>query len=110
MGVGQIRTGREYENSRMPHDLEGIREYYKERGYSEPLLEMPEDGVVASFVKPTGQSRHHVRVIVPSDSDASYKIDSHIDKHDPSQDPVGHITADILGSPKHTVKYVTKAD
>ena len=109
MGVGQISTGREHQYSRMPNNLEGIRNYYKERGYSETLIEMPEDGVVASFVKPTGQSRQHVRVIDGSDS-STYKIDSHVDKHDPLQDPVGHITSDILGSPKHTVTYITKAD
>lgn len=109
MGVGPARTGREYEYSRMPHDLAGIRNYYQERGYSETVLEMPEEGVVASFAKPTGQSRRHVRVKVTADS-KTYKIDSHVDKHDPSQDPIGHITTDILGSPKHSITYVEKAD
>ena len=38
----------------MPDNLEGIRNYYKERGYSETLIEMPEDGVVASWLNLTG--------------------------------------------------------
>lgn len=111
LGVGRGATGREYEYSRMPNNLEGIRGYYLERGYFESPIEMKEEGQVASFAKPipgeTGQSRHHVRIM---EKTKSYKVDSHVDNYDPEQNPIGHLTADVLGSPKHNVVRVKKND
>lgn len=111
LGVGHVATGREYEYSKLPSSLEGIRGYYLERGYAEDPVESKEEGQVASFAKPipgeTGQSRHHVRII---EKPKSYAIDSHVDKYDPEQNPVGHLTNDVLGSPKHTIIRVRKTD
>jgi len=111
MGVGRTETGRVYRYSRPPGNLEGIRRYYSERGYSEgPLLETKEEGQVTSFVKPipgeTGQSRHHVRII---ETRRSYVIDSHVDNYDPEKNQLGHLT-DILDPPKHRRIRVRKAD
>lgn len=107
-----MTTGRLHDYSRLPSNLEGIREYYSERGYTENPLEKKEEGQVASFAKPisgeTGQSRIHIRVI---EKTKSYKIDSHVDKYDPEQNPIGHLTSDILGSePQHSVKTIRKVD
>jgi hypothetical protein len=111
MGVGQTYTGREYEQRRPPGNLEGIRKYYSERGYSEgPFLEAKEERQVTSFAKPipgeNRQSRLHVRVI---ETQRSYIIDSHVDKYDPEKEQLGHII-DILDPPKHQRIRVTKTD
>jgi hypothetical protein len=101
LGIGSTTTGRTYEYPRSPPgDLEGIRRYYSERGYSQdPLLELKEEGQVASFVKPiageTGEERHHVRVLKGR---KYYTIDEHVDPHDPGKNPVGHFV-DITGPP-----------
>ncbi len=111
MGVSQTMTGREYEHSKIPGNLEGIHSYYKERGYTEGPLEMKEEGQVASFAKPmpgeTGQSRNHVRII---EKNKTYLVDSHVDKYAPEQNPIGHFTNDVLGSPKHRIVKVKKTD
>lgn len=110
LGVGVTSTGRGYEYQRPPGELEGIRDYYLERGYSESPMEMREEGQVASFAKPipgeTGQARHHVRIMRTS---KYYSIDSHVDNYDPEQNALGHIT-DIVGSPEHSIKRVQRTD
>ena len=113
MGIGSTTTGRTHEYSRgPPGNLEGIRQYYSERGYSQdPLLESKEEGQVASFVKPidgeTGEERHHIRVFRGR---GCYKIVDHVDPHDPGKNPLGHLV-DIVGpSPRHHAVRVPKND
>lgn len=111
LGVGYVETGREYSHSKPPGDLQGIREYYSERGYREgTLLETKEEGQITSFVKPipsqNGQSRHHIRI---KETRKYYVVDTHVDKYDPEKNQLGHLT-DILSSPKHEIKRIRKTD
>lgn len=95
-------------HDRMPGTLDGIRDYYRQRGYQEdPPLETKEPGQVASFAKPLPDgSRLHVRV---KQGRKRYTIDSHKDSADPNKDPIGHIQ-DIVFSPVHKKRTVTRKD
>lgn len=111
MGVGRGTTGRTYSSSEIPGTLEGIREYYVERGYQEnPQLELKEEGQLTSFVLPipgkTGQSRRHIRV---KRDGAHYIVVSHIDKYDPEQNQLGHLN-DIIDPPRHRMIRVKRTD
>jgi len=110
LGVGTVTAGRVYEYSRPPGNLEGIRAYYLERGYTEDPLEMKEEGQIASFAKPipgeTGQSRHHIRI---KKTRKYYLIDAHVDNYDPEQSQLGHLR-DIISSPEHSITRVRKTE
>jgi hypothetical protein len=106
MGIGSAReTGEGYWPD-IPGSLNGIKDYFGQKGFREgPSLEADE-GQIASFEKPLPEGRVHIKVFA---GPKYYRIVQHRDAQDPNRNLVGHLQ-DVLFSPDKITQKVKRTD
>jgi hypothetical protein len=105
MGIGVARgPGDGY--SGVPGSLDGMREYFGQRGYHEGPTWEANEGQVISFEKPLPEGRIHIKVFR---GPKYYRVVQHRDAVDPNRNLPGHLQ-DVLFSPEKTTHKVRRKD
>jgi hypothetical protein len=107
MGAGKGRGVGERFGDLPRGTVNGFRDHYGHKGFTEGTELESDEGQFMSFWKRTPDGKRvHIKIFRGS---KYYTIDRHVDRADPAVNPFGHVP-DILFSPEHTRQRVRRRD